>query len=129
MSTWRGLALAASVCVWLVCSVALGQQTSNYVFRAVPAPGTVTVDGKLDDWDLSGQILICYDLQKLAETHSVRAAAMYDATNLYLAFHFKDRTPMVNHIDPASHPGDGWKADSVQVRMKLDRVLHVTAWY
>jgi hypothetical protein len=23
---------------------------------AVPAPGKVTIDGKLDDWDLSGQI-------------------------------------------------------------------------
>ncbi|MGQ9575502.1 MAG: hypothetical protein ACUVUC_09300 [Thermoguttaceae bacterium] len=69
--------------------LAQGQQTNNHQLRAVPAVRAVTTDGKLDDWDLSGQILCCYDLAKLEKTHSVRAAAMYDADYLYLAFHFK----------------------------------------
>ena len=95
----------------------------------MPATGQVTIDGKLDDWDLSGQILCCYDLARLEKSHSVRAAAMYDSQNLYLAFHFKDATPMINHIDPQGDPPGGWKADGVQVRIKADRALHVTAWY
>ena len=32
-----------------------GRGRHNQLY-AVPAPGKVTIDGKLDDWDLSGQI-------------------------------------------------------------------------
>ena len=46
------------------------QQTNNAELWAVPAPGKVVVDGKLDDWDLSGEILICYDLGRLADVYS-----------------------------------------------------------
>jgi hypothetical protein len=106
------------------------QQTNNYELRALPAPGKVTIDGKLTDWDLSGRILICYDLSHLLQTHSVKVAAMYDRNYLYLAFHFKDPTPMVNQIDPLTNPADGWKADAVQVRILANgRPMHITAWY
>ena len=72
---------------------AAAQQTSNGELRAVPAPAKVAIDGKLDEWDLSGEILICYDLVRLTDVYSVRAAAMYDAANLYLSFRFKDKLP------------------------------------
>jgi hypothetical protein len=123
--TW--VLAAASMLGWSLRGEA--QQTNNYELRALPAPSKVTVNGRLDEWDLSGQILCCYDLAKLGSHHSVRVAAIYDARNLYLAFHFKDRTPMVNHINPKAEPAGGWKADGVQVRIKADRALHVTAWY
>ncbi len=113
----------------LAAGLGLAQQTENHELRAVPAPGKVVIDGKLGDWDLSGEIVCCYDLTVLKETHSVRAAAMCDAQYLYLSFRFKDPTPLVNHIDPKLEPGGGWKADAVQLRIKLDRVAHVTAWY
>jgi hypothetical protein len=29
----------------------------------VPVPGPVTIDGKLDDWDLSGRVLVCSDVE------------------------------------------------------------------
>ncbi|MGC8667119.1 MAG: sugar-binding protein [Chthonomonadales bacterium] len=105
------------------------QETTNSVLRIVPAPGVVRVDGRLEDWDLSGSILCCYDWARLHATHSVRAAAMYDSRFLYLAFRFKDRTPLINHIDPRQDPDGGWKADAVQMRIETDRVAHVTAWY
>ncbi len=106
------------------------QQTNNYELRALPAPGKVVIDGKLNDWDLSGQILMCYDLAHLLQTHSVKIAAMYDKRYLYLSFHFKDATPMINRIDPKTNPADGWKADAVQVRILADgRPMHITAWY
>ena len=41
-----------------------------------------------------------YDLARLAETHAVRAAAMYDVQDLYLAFHFQDIAPLVSYVDP-----------------------------
>jgi len=119
------MAIAACLFARLVSA----QQTDNNELRAVPAPGKVVIDGRLDEWDLSGQILCCYDLAKLKKTHSVVAAAMYDADYLYLAFHFKDQTPLVNHIDPVSNPTDGWKSDAVQIRIKSDRTAHITAWY
>ncbi|NOY81841.1 MAG: hypothetical protein GXP31_12670 [Kiritimatiellaeota bacterium] len=96
------------------------QQTNNAELRAVPAPGKGVVDGRLDDWDLSGEILICYDLESLLDTHSVHAAAMYDAGGLYLSFRFRDRTPMVNHVDPVQQPGSGWRSDCVQLRVWTD---------
>ena len=105
------------------------QQTNNGELRAVPAPEKVAIDGNLDDWDLSGEILICYDLARLADVYSVRAAAMYDATNLYLSFRFKDKTPLVNYVDPKAEPNGGWKSDSVELRMKTDRVAHLECWY
>lgn len=125
----KRLTMTMTLAACLFTLSASAQQTSNHQLRAVRAVRAVTIDGKLDDWDLSGQILCCYDLAKLEKTHSVRAAAMYDAGYLYLAFHFKDQTPMVNHVDPVSQPDDGWKSDAVQIRLKSDRAAHVTAWY
>ena len=105
------------------------QQTNNYVLRAVPAPGKVLIDGKLDDWDLSGEILMCYDISTLLDKYSVRAAAMYDKDYFYLSFRFKDRTPLINYIDPNIEPGCGWKADSIELRMKTDIISHWETWY
>jgi hypothetical protein len=41
---------------------------------------------------------------------------MYDKTSLYLAFEFKDPTPMVNHVDPKTSVGMSWCGDTVQLR-------------
>ncbi len=119
--------------VWFVALllgvIACTQETNNYELRAVPAPHKVVIDGKLNDWDLSGRILICYDVKNLLDTHSAYTSAMYDANYLYFAFQFKDKTPLVNHIDPRTQPGEGWRGDAVQIRLKSDRISHITAWY
>ena len=39
----------------LAAAGARAQQSNNHVLHAVPTPGKVAVDGKLDDWDLSGR--------------------------------------------------------------------------
>lgn len=108
---------------------AFGQQTENTLLRAVPPPGKVVIDGKLDDWDLSGEILSCYDLETLRERHSVRTAMMYDRDHLYVSFRFRDPTPMINHVNPLQQPGGGWKSDCVQMRLLTDRVLHIGCYY
>ena len=118
---------------------ALAQQTNNYALRAVPAPARVALDGELGEWDLSGEILMCYDLETMLDNHSVRTAAMYDQEWLYLSFRFRDRTPMVNHVNPQQRPGSGWIADCVQVRIWADdgkplgpggaRITHIDCYY
>ena len=109
-----------TVLLWVACGVAVGGQTSNHVIRAVPAPAKVTIDGRLDEWDTSGGILMCYDTATLLDTHSVRACLMYDSGHLYAAFRFKDRTPMLNRVNPAQKPGFGWQSDCVQLRVWTD---------
>jgi hypothetical protein len=49
----------------------------------VPAPGKVTIDGDLRDWDMSGAILVFMD-EKSKETHQLRGAMMYDKDYLYV---------------------------------------------
>ncbi|MRR52536.1 MAG: hypothetical protein EG825_16800 [Rhodocyclaceae bacterium] len=66
-----------------------GGRARNKRIFIVPRPGPVAVDGKLDDWDLSGQIEI-YVTKETAATMSARIAAMYDAEALYLSGNFRD---------------------------------------
>lgn len=135
-----GIVLSVITVIIFMGVGANGQQTENYELRALPAPGSVVIDGKLDDWDLSGDIFSCYDVENLKDTNSVRTAAMYDDKGLYLSFRIKDRTPMTNHFDPVNQPGFGWRSDCVQLRIWTDvekpygppaggRIMHVTAFY
>jgi DNA-binding beta-propeller fold protein YncE len=120
----------ARCCLLAVLAGAVGAaQTDNRGIHAVPAPGKVTVDGRLDDWDLSGRTLMCYDLENLREIYSAQVAAMYDADSLYVALHWKDPVPLGNSHDPRYQANKGWAGDCVQLRLKTDRISHVTAWY
>ncbi len=111
-------------------SVAMATQTDNHGLHAVPPPdGKVTIDGDLKDWDLSGQIFICYDVDTLKDVYSAKVAAMYDAKNLYVSLHWKDTSPMGNIHDPRYQSNKGWAGDSVQFRVKTDRVSWITAWH
>jgi DNA-binding beta-propeller fold protein YncE len=113
--------------------------TENLGIRALPAPGKVAIDGKVDDWDLSGGIFACDNTEQMRERYAIWFHLMYDADNLYLLAHFIDETPMNN---PGQTAGDyGFAGDSVQVRFffgatkGLDegeapnsRVSHWTCW-
>lgn len=112
-----------------VCCPAHAVQTDNYGLHAVPAPGAVAIDGKLNDWDLSGEVLMTYDIETLRDVYSGRVATMYDANNLYISIHWKDPVPMGNSHDPRYTANKGWAGDAVQMRIKTDRISHITAWY
>lgn len=112
----------------LVTSRLMAVQTDTHGIHAVPAPGPVVVDGKLDDWDLSGQVLQCYDVESLKDVYSAQIAMMYDADALYVSIHWKDPTPIGNSHDPRYQANKGWAGDCVQLRLKTDRISHVTAW-
>jgi len=85
----------------------------------VPRPGPVVIDGKLDDWDLSGQLFI-YVLEETSASQSARFAAMYDADAIYLSGVMRDPSPMMNRHDPKVEAEQAWDADACQFRMILD---------
>ncbi|HWE04328.1 MAG TPA: hypothetical protein VG326_18125 [Tepidisphaeraceae bacterium] len=118
--------------MFILSAPAAATPTENNSIRVLPAPGKVVVDGKTDDWDLSGGIFICDDVQTQRDTIAVWLHAMYDKDNLYLLAHFKDQTPLNN---PGQTLADfGFAGDSLQVRIVThpgepdERGNHFTAW-
>ncbi len=109
----------------------------------VPAPGPVTIDGELGDWDRSGEFFTYrYDEQK--DKYNMTGCMMYDADNLYIAAHVADSTPMFNVCDPDAEGSQPWNGDCLQVRIstdrtlgwpvkdpfsKSDRIAHISMWY
>ncbi len=105
-----------------------GGQSQNEGMTAVPKRGDVTVDGKLDEWDFSGRIWMFAD-KSVRDTYSVEVAAMYDADALYLGMKWRDATPLFNLVDPQFNPENGWKSDSIQMRVASpDQTTWFTAW-
>ncbi len=120
----------------------------------VAAPGPVTVDGDLSDWNLSG-VFDARCAEPFAESCYVHGAMMYDKQHLYVAARVGDPMPMRNVIDPNTDPWSAWMGGSVQLRFSTDRtfgwpvqatkpnprqgklsaqdtsgrIVHVTLWY
>lgn len=86
---------------------------------AVPAPGPVTIDGDLREWDLSGQIR-SYVVAETAEMMSARLAVMYDQEALYVSGVVRDISPLMNRHDPKVDPEKAWDADVCQLWFSLD---------
>jgi len=102
-----------------LASAEQGGRGRNKRIFAVPPPGVVVVDGKLDDWDLSGQISICVT-QETAEMQSAKVALMYDGDSLCVSGVMRDPSPMMNKHDPKVNPDRAWDADAFQLRLVLD---------
>jgi hypothetical protein len=98
---------------------AVQNKADNTEIRIVPAPGKVVVDGKLDDWDRSGEIFMFID-EASRESHHVKMAMMYDKDFVYVGGHWKDPTPMrnVNHF--GGDVANAWNADAIQIRFISD---------
>ncbi|MBN2449510.1 MAG: hypothetical protein JXR77_03925 [Lentisphaeria bacterium] len=105
----------------------IGSQSQNEGMVLVPAPAAVEIDGRLEEWDWSGRIWVFADTS-VRGRYSVEVAGMWDKGNLYLAARWRDPTPLVNRIDPAFNPNDGWKSDCWQMRVRTDQCLWITAW-
>jgi hypothetical protein len=113
--------VVAAAVLWAGAGVVLadaGRGRHKRMF-AVPRPGEVTIDGKLGDWDLSGQIWM-YVIKATAEMQSARFALMYDDQALYLSAEVRDPNPMMNRHDPWVDGHKAWDADACQFRMVLD---------
>ena len=142
---WK-MMFAAIVCILFIAAEALpaeqGGRGRNKRIYVVPRTKPVTVDGKLDDWDLSGQILICVT-QESSEMQSAKVAMMYDDQALYVCGELRDPSPMMNKHDPKVDADRAWDADAFQLRMALDpkmgfpinvagandQLVHMLLWY
>ncbi len=115
------------ICLLLVVLMAplgaLAQPSLNHVLRAVPAPGPVTVDGSVGEWDLSGQIWL-YPDRSTRDVNSVRIAAMYDDEALYLSGVRRDLSPMVNRL-----PYKPDRGDCLIIFMQTDVAWRIDTWY
>lgn len=135
---WVALAFAAVS----LCHSAVATETENTDFRILSAPGKVVVDGNLDDWNLSGSLFICSDVENYRDQFASWQSAMYDSENLYLLTRWVDTTPMNN---PGLCGSDsGWGGDCLQVRLivnasgmpdttarqdpAVQKTTHLTAW-
>ena len=125
--TRHAMLLSALLVLGAFALRAEGQHTTHNELSIVPAPGRVTVDGDLTDWDASGAIYVCGNVQAGWFRQAAWVQAMHDADNLYLAFRVFDPTPLNSTIDPqvSTH---GWEGDCVQIRLRTDRACHLTSW-
>src|SRR4051812_40950689 len=95
---WKSLvtrAIAAGILAVVLTRTARATQTENLGLRVLPA-ADVKVDGGSDDWDLTGGVFVCDDVENTRDRFGVWVHAMYDAQNLYVLAHFIDPTPMNN---------------------------------
>lgn len=107
----------------------IGRQSQNEGILVLPAPPEVTIDGQLDEWDLTGRIWVFADTS-VRNRYSAEVAAMWDQEALYVAVKWRDPTPMHSTVDPDFNPESGWKADSVQLRVRTaDQTSWLTTWY
>ncbi len=128
----RNVARLTLLAALLAAHRASATETENLGIRVLPAPAKVVVDGKADDWDLSGGVFACGDVENMRDKLACWFHMMYDADNLYLLARWLDETPMNN---PGSSRGDyGFAGDCLQVRIITsadtpnERCTHITAW-
>jgi len=137
---WKNL-LPISLVASLLGGPVWGTETENLGIRSLPAPGKVTVDGKADDWDLSGGIFVCGDAENLRDQLAVWLHLMYDSENLYILARWSDDTPMNNPGDAGgdqSFAGDCLQFRTVvfkedpklggQTEPATQRTTHISAW-
>lgn len=96
--------------------------TRHDVVHVVPAPGPVTIDGDLSDWDKSGEFFT-YRFEEEKSSYYFQGYMMYDAANLYIAAHVGDSTPMMNMHNPATDAIIGWDGDALQVHLSTSAKL------
>ena len=99
--------------------IVVATETENLNINILPVPGKeVIIDGAVDDWDLSGGVFVCMDVENLRVNMAVWVHVMYDKDNLYVLARWIDETPMSNPgLAGADQP---WQGDSLQMRIMVD---------
>lgn len=106
--------ILASVMLAAACTAS---ETENHGLRVLPTPGPVVIDGQAAEWDLSGGIFACGEVEHLRDRCAVWLHAMYDADKLYVLARWKDPTPLNN---PERFGGHGFNGDCLQLRFVVE---------
>lgn len=114
-----GVLLLSQTMAWSDGGAGWARHKKIYV---VPAPAKLTIDGKLDDWDLSGQTQM-YVYRETADMQSARIAMMYDGEAFYVSGVVRDPSPMMNRHDPKVDADKAWDADVCQLFLNLNPAL------
>ena len=77
-------------------SSSLATETENQNIQILPVTKPLTIDGDMKDWDLSGGVLVCNDVENLCNKMGAWIHAMYDKDNLYVLSRWMDDSPMSN---------------------------------
>jgi hypothetical protein len=135
----RNAVLGLSAAAFLAALPSFATETEHTRYKVFRADAPITVDGSWEDWDLTGSMLICSDVENYRDQFASWQCAAYDDENLYLLSRWIDTTPLNN---PGLFGSDmGFAGDCLQVRIILDatgqaarngtateRCTHIDAW-
>lgn len=117
---WLGIVLAClTLSGQVLADSGRGRHKKLY---AVPVPGEVEIDGRLEDWDFSAHVE-SFVRSETRDKIAARFAVMYDDEALYLGAEMSDPSPMLNHHSPRADADKAWMGDCTQFRLVSDRTL------
>lgn len=105
------------------------QLTRNTKISVMPVKTPVVVDGKLDEWDVSGEVLIAYEPELFRGRYDTRLHMMYDEMGLYVGLIWHDLKPCYNVNRPDRFPWGYDGGGALQLRLKTDMVSVIEGWY
>ena len=99
------------IALFLAAAASADDRTMSFSseVQVLPAAGTVTIDGKTDDWDLSAGVW-SYNDPTIVEKHSVWTHMMWDAKGIYFLARYQDPSPMKNAASSKDF-SLSWRAD------------------
>ena len=136
MANWKYMAVALVGVIVGLCGISRAQETGmslNREILLVPAPGPVTIDGDVKDWDLSAGVW-SYNTPTITDSFSVWTHMMWDAKGVYFLARFADKTPMTN-VTMGKDFANSWKSDCYQARVVFDdhtpdeHQMHINMFY
>ncbi len=120
--------LVVMLCGWRVQA----RETEQHGISVLPTTRPITVDGLVTDWNLSGGVFICGDVEMLRARSAVWLHAMYDPRYLYVLARWVDETPLNNPgVVGVALPFNG---DCLQLRFVTapgtagERISHWNCW-
>ena len=109
-----------------VGTVVAGNLCSDGIANAVPLPNgkAPVVDGRLDDWDLSGEEP-CWNAEPYADEQFAKLAFMYDEANFYVSV----RMGLYDHpFTNPNRPADRYWNGDYYKGARGDRIVAINLW-
>lgn len=132
MTLKQALGTAALTLGVLLAGEAKATETEDNGIAILPVAKPVNIDGKFDEWNLTGGMFVCHDVERARDRYSYWVHLMYDQEHLYVLTRVRDATPLSNQgVVGVDH---GFRDDALQFRCitgyktPQERVAHLTCW-